>query len=290
MKASDSGERPAPQRSHCVFISRATVQRYGSAAASATPPCTDLRNRLRSTESTSARGARQGESTLAQASFPRPCDCHIIVGHANSTLVGAVLRVTAIAVAPLVFGGGVVSATTPASARQAVAPGTVTHYYRAFIAGSVAPGIRIRTSARGYCWTTSGVEGRAYAWRCFRGNYIHDPCFSASPSSRFVVCPDEPWSSRVLVLRLTRPLPGWKLYGFRRDFPWGIWTGSDKRCVSYAASATGDIDGKPVTYGCQGGGFLLGYAHRNGPTWTIYYAPTAHSRRPTSVAISDAWW
>jgi hypothetical protein len=167
---------------------------------------------------------------------------------------------------------------------------TAVHSFVAFKAGKLAPGLTVSASVRGYCWSTSGVESRSYAWRCLRGNTIHDPCFSATPRSNSVVCPERPWSKRVRLLRLTRPLPRWKLYKSRQDFPWGIWATTGKRCFSLAATATGEVAGKRHTYDCVDGGVLAGFAHRRKATWTIYYAPSWRSKRVTLVGITNAWW
>ncbi len=62
-----------------------------------------------------------------------------------------------------------------------------------------------------------------------------------------------------------------------------------KHCTSAASAATGEVNGKPITYVCKGGGLLAGFTHRTTPTWTIWYAPTFTSRHLTLVTITDAW-
>jgi hypothetical protein len=42
-----------------------------------------------------------------------------------------------------------------------------------------APTIHVR-SRSGYCYTGSLTIARSDAWRCFVGNYLYDPCFSAN--------------------------------------------------------------------------------------------------------------
>jgi hypothetical protein len=166
---------------------------------------------------------------------------------------------------------------------------TVVHYFHAFRNGEIASGVHVLQTARGYCWETSGVESRRYAWRCFRGNYIHDPCFSSTKHSRFVLCPVEPWSSNVVRLRLTRPLPGWSLYRSAAQLPVGIWTTTGKRCA-HSSGATSEINGKEITYECVGGGVLAGLANVGATTWTIWYASSFKARHLTRVGITDAWW
>jgi hypothetical protein len=169
---------------------------------------------------------------------------------------------------------------------------TVVHTYTTFQHAKLAPGLVVRASVRGSCWTLSEVESRPYTWRCLYTDYIHDPCFSATRTSGFVVCPDAPWSNRVLLLRLTAPLPPWHAYKrsvSETAWPWGIVTIGGKRCVTTAAAATGEVAGKRVTFVCAGGGLLLGITHRATPMWTIWYAPTFTSKHLTLVTIADAW-
>jgi hypothetical protein len=182
----------------------------------------------------------------------------------------------------------------PFGARAVSVAGAPTglHTYIAFEAGKLAPDLNVWASVRGSCWTVSAVESRRYSWRCMHGNYIHDPCFSATRTSRFVVCPDAPWSDRILLLRLIEPLPNWRVYKrtvSESAWPWGIVTIGGERCVTTAAAATGEVAGKQVTFVCSGGGLLAGFTRRATGTWTIWYAPGWGAKRLTLVSVVDAW-
>ncbi|HEY7421733.1 MAG TPA: hypothetical protein VH541_06965 [Gaiellaceae bacterium] len=166
---------------------------------------------------------------------------------------------------------------------------TVVHHFQAFSDGKIAPRVQVASRAPGYCWETSGVESRRYAWRCFKGNYILDPCFSSTRQSRFVLCPTEPWSEDVVRLLLTRRLPRWQHYAYRQSRPVGLWTTTGKRCV-HSSGATSDIEGKPITYVCRGGGVLVGLARRATPVWTVWWAPSFKAKHLTRVGLTDAWW
>ncbi len=120
------------------------------------------------------------------------------------------------------------------------------------------------------------------------GHFILDPCFSASPSGRIVVCPERPWSMRVVLMRLTQPLPQWHDYKMRYDAPWGIWTTTGKRCFVLSHFQE-EVAGRPRTYNCVGGGVLAGFVNRSRPTWTISFAPSSRSERLTKVGITGAW-
>jgi hypothetical protein len=169
---------------------------------------------------------------------------------------------------------------------------TVTHTYTAFEHGKLATDLTVRASVHGSCWTLSAVESRAYTWRCLHGHIIHDPCFSASPHSKTVSCPDAPWSNTVLLLTLTKPLPAGHTYTpFKNPSAWscGIITTTGKHCTASEPAATGTIQGTQITYTCQGGGVLAGFTHRASRTWTIDYAPAFSAKRLTLVTIADAW-
>lgn len=163
------------------------------------------------------------------------------------------------------------------------------HYFHAFQNGQIAHGVHVQQTARGYCWETSGVESRRYAWRCFRGNYILDPCYSQTVHGHVVVCPIEPWSSHVVRLQLTRSLPRWQRGGYNQRLPVGVWTTTGKRCV-HASGATSEVRFKPITYECRGGGLLVGLAKRSTATWTIWYAASSKAHLVTRVGITDVWW
>jgi len=175
-----------------------------------------------------------------------------------------------------------------AAASSAERP-TVVHYYAAFDNGKLASDLNVTERVRGYCPSESGILVRRYAWRCFGGRYIYDPCFSRTARSGVVVCSKLPWSKKVRLMRLTRPLPSWTQYRNRRNSPWGIWTATGKRCFALS-HVQGTVAGRPQTYNCVGGGVLAGYADRRRPAWRIYYAPSWRSKRVTPVRVTDAWW
>ena len=63
---------------------------------------------------------------------------------------------------------------------------TTASVYEAFTShGVIVPRVAVRS---GSCWENSIVLERDDAWRCFIGNDIYDPCFSAERASGVVVC------------------------------------------------------------------------------------------------------
>jgi hypothetical protein len=176
----------------------------------------------------------------------------------------------------------------------ALGPATGKNLFAPFVDGRLNTSLHVAQTRRGFCWTGSLADsGRSDAWRCFIGNFIHDPCFSDPSKSapRFVVCAPTPWSRKVVKIVLTRKLP----LGQRnpagsalRRAPWGIQIVSGNRCLALTG-ATGTIVGRGVSYGCVGGGYLLGTPRRAKP-WTIFYAARYKARRASRVAIAEAWW
>jgi hypothetical protein len=190
------------------------------------------------------------------------------------------------AAAALVIGAAIVGVAAGAE-RSATA--TRLHRVAVFDGHGLAKDLTIQSRVSGFCWTQSLVVDRTYSWRCLHRNDIYDPCFSATSGSSVVVCPTRPWARTVDVIHITRPLPHWSRLRFNPRFPWGIWTTNHKRCFSYAGSATDEVAGRGVTYGCEGGGLLVGLANRRGPQWTIHFASDSHAKRAVLVGVTDVW-
>jgi hypothetical protein len=191
-----------------------------------------------------------------------------------------------LALSALALGVSLLLAASAAGSGRA----TAAHHFVAFKDGKLAAGLRVATSARGHCWEGSIADGRSDAWRCFLGNSILDPCFSRGLASKpYVVCPAAPWSTRVTLLRLTKPLPlSSRNKGNRATaWPWGIVTSNRQRCL-VVTGATSQIAGQWISYYCKSGGSLLGKPNRRAPTWMIFFAAKG-SNHLNRVAITDAW-
>jgi len=111
------------------------------------------------------------------------------------------------------------ASSTPSPTSSVVTATQVLVYQPWTISGKLASGLVIIKSARGSCFAGSIADERPDAWRCMEGNLILDPCISPQPGAgREVVCPKTgPWSPRVIVLHLTKPLPS----GFGNPGPTG---------------------------------------------------------------------
>lgn len=143
----------------------------------------------------------------------------------------------------------------------------------------------VTSTHRGYCWTTSEVNGHLY--RCFMGNYVMDPCWKES-GRHSVVCLTEPWSKKVIRLKLTKHLPAKDSYG---PGIWGLRIGGvGVNCV-VAMGATGTVGTHFISYFCQRGWVLLGnHPDRSRPRWTMLTARRVghhyelRGRKPLRVA------
>ena len=168
---------------------------------------------------------------------------------------------------------------------------TVLHTYTAFEHGKLAPGLIVRATVRGSCWTLSAVESRPYTWRCQHGNHIDDPCFSATPTSKRSPAPTHHGATGPL-LRLTKPLPHWHTYTptiSDAAWPWGIVTLGGKHCTSTAPAATGEINGKQITYVCQDGGAARGLHPPHHPSLDDLVRNRLEREAAALASIADAW-
>jgi hypothetical protein len=184
-------------------------------------------------------------------------------------------------------------AAAPGRAEGAPPPTQVVVYSPFASGGALAAGVKLSGEANGYCWEGSMAAPRRDAWRCFHGNLILDPCFSASTVATWVACPvGTPYGARVLRLNLTKPLPLTLANRSRASTsgdPTTIRLVSGATCV-LEEGATGTLAGMRLNYACPGGAWLVGDPRRTTPTWTILSVPRLSSRTTVRVAIAAATW
>jgi hypothetical protein len=172
-------------------------------------------------------------------------------------------------------------------------PKTVVHETVWFKGGQPRPGLVITEDVPGRCIGPARSSPRSDAWRCFADEHWIDPCFSATPRSRVVLCPNDPWSRNVRYVELTRRLPAVVERRPRPSRPWGIWMANAKQCAIAVSGATLRIDGERVRYECAVSGFLVGYPDARGRLWTIGYVPRfalgKPNAHPRTIGITDVW-
>jgi len=178
--------------------------------------------------------------------------------------------------------GAAVGAATPMEPRRA----TVVHRVSPLNRSSVLKDrYRVTLVRRGSCWTSSFVHPELY--RCFRGNFIQDPCWRERGRSQpTVVCLLRPWSHEVTRLRLTRRLPD---TASGRGRVWGMTMPGGVNCL-FVQGASGFVHGHHISYFCRKRWVLLDAPNR-GRVWHIRTARRVHGeyglrgRRP----LSHAW-
>ncbi len=175
-------------------------------------------------------------------------------------------------------------------------PGAVAHtrttvtLFRAFTAAGT-PTIPTRSQS-GHCYAGSLTSNRDDAWRCFVGNYIHDPCFNSPQARGVVVCPDAQ-VNRGIEIRLTRGLPRRYANTGRpslRIEPWALQLTNGHHCT-FASGASNVIHGVRLNYFCGAGVNygLWGFPSRRSEPWTILIAPFMAKRLHQRTAIRQAW-
>src|SRR5262245_65358955 len=92
----------------------------------------------------------------------------------RAVLVAIVAVTTSVLAAVPGSGESTLSAGSEVATR-APAPTQVLRTSPVDATGALRPGYRVVNRARGRCFTTSTVHGRAF--RCLRGNLIQDPCW-----------------------------------------------------------------------------------------------------------------
>lgn len=201
----------------------------------------------------------------------------VVLRSRHLAIVTAVLLVAVVVLASAVIAGVTASRTkvttaSPAARASQVSPSStvVARISPLNGQGHLKARYTVVSSARGYCWTTSFMNGRLF--RCFRGNTIMDPCWKET-GRHSVVCLATPWSTNVHRLRLTRRLPATSADGPRL---WGLRLGGGVgvNCLM-STGAVGTVGKHPITYLCRHGWVLLGGPDRSRPLWTILTAKGA---------------
>ena len=168
---------------------------------------------------------------------------------------------------------------------------TTVHQYFPFHAGRLAPGLKVRAHAVGYCWTGSAnAWPRRDAWRCARRNKaILDPCFSGGKrASRYVVCPRDAWNAGVLRLELTHALPLDAADPGGRGRVWSIVTTTGRHC-NRVEGALPRIHGRVLRFECDRPGSFATEPDTRTPLWAAYYARSQTATRLIPVRIREAW-
>ncbi len=142
--------------------------------------------------------------------------------------------------------------------------------YRPWTSNGLRHGFSVAHRAAGSCWTQSLTTSRPDAWRCFIGNDIWDPCFESTPHSLVAACAETPFTQRVVLLTLKKPLPSegnaTTAMLQPKGEPWGLRLTDGDRCT-FESGATDVVGGERMNYECRGNGWIVGFPDRSKPVW-----------------------
>jgi hypothetical protein len=145
---------------------------------------------------------------------------------------------------------------------------------------------------RGSCWTSSSAAWRPDAWRCLAGNQILDPCFSASPRARTVICQVlRPFTGRGVRLTLTKPLPLAERGAWPRvPHAWIVQIPGGATCAFFESMPPpmANRHATPPSYGCSDGSYL-GTPHP-GHRWRATHLRLRSTPHGFVVARRSAIW
>ena len=161
-----------------------------------------------------------------------------------------------------------------------------------FDPGRLVSGLTVSARTAGSCWTASQASGsRPDAWRCMSGNRIHDPCFVGFVGSdQVAACFASPWTSEVVLLTLSGPLPAdvKRSPSLLSGPPWALELASGERCTMLTG-ATWAVAGMRVNYGCPGDVSVVGDIDRSAPMWRAFVL-RAGAAMMSQVEISVAYY
>jgi hypothetical protein len=153
---------------------------------------------------------------------------------------------------------------------MATPPKTSVVLYQPWSATGLRSGYTVEAKAHGACWTNSLTTDRADAYRCFIGDDIYDPCF-AGPRHGVVACADDPFSKRVILVTLKKPLPNAINPTTQmlqpKGAPWGLRLANGDSCT-FIAGAMEVVRGTRLNYGCKHSNPIFGFPDRTKPLWT----------------------
>lgn len=167
--------------------------------------------------------------------------------------------------------------------------------------GRTAPWVTVVGDATGACYPSGVDAGNPQARRCFTDatSVALDPCFVPAPGSAGVaLCLPDPTSGQATRVAIYSDLdPNSESTSESTDTtdsgavpnigPWFVELASGVRCEA-ATGVDAMVDGLPLTYSCDDGGFLYGPVDTGGRVWTAHYQRdgAAHTQ---VAAVRTAW-
>jgi chromate transporter len=157
--------------------------------------------------------------------------------------------------------------------------------------GQLRQGFTAAGKAKGSCFSNALTTNRLDAWRCFIGNDIYDPCFSGVADATVVACADDPFTRRVILLTLQKPLTVGENETTEmlqpKGEPWGLRLTNGESCT-FATGATDVAQGMRMNYECKGNNFIVGFPNRSKPLWTAHAIVWPDKKHLKQVEIASA--
>ncbi len=207
------------------------------------------------------------------------------------------------------LGGQSVTRAQEATPAAGATARTDIRYVVPFTPDGLNPGLTATaTEEEGVCgFSSSAALDRPDAWDCLGAEgQIYDPCFEnpflAPDQPALVACFDSPFTTDVVVLRVTEPLvrekeapdAGMSLAQAAGvaidpwDLPWALELVNGDQCTLLHGTLS-VLAGQTVHYGCANGGMVLGEVQHQDALWTVNYlaeGEVASQLVPVTVAWS----
>jgi hypothetical protein len=197
---------------------------------------------------------------------------------------------------------------TPAAATAAGAGDrTDVRYLLPFTPDGLNPGLTATVTEDAICgFDSSAALDRPDAWDCQDADgQIYDPCFEnpfiPPDQPALVACFDSPFTTDVVVLRVTEPLvreketpdTGTSMADAAGvsidpwDLPWALELANGDQCTLLGGTLTVQA-GQTVHYGCMNGGTILGEIQHQDALWSVHYLAEGDGAS-TPIAVATAW-
>ena len=198
-------------------------------------------------------------------------------------------------------------ATPGARAGETTVTRTNLRYLLPFGPDGVNADLTVTDTVEGVCdFTSTAALDRPDAWDCISAdNEIFDPCFEPPmlmpEELGQLACVEDPFSTEVTLLTLTKPLvpekeianPGGNpatAMGQEADdvlapwdLPWALELANGDRCALLHGTLT-VMAGQTVAYSCVESGMVLGETDHTRPVWTVNYLAEG------DVASTSSMW
>ncbi len=156
-------------------------------------------------------------------------------------------------------------------------------------AGNLKYDFHVVETVSGNCWTDSLSTSRGDAYRCMAGNSIYDPCFAPAKHPHAVACSNDPFAKRIVLFKLTKPLPSaptpMTQWLQPHNQPWGLLLTNGEKCA-FETGATDAVHDERLNYQCKDPRWIIGLPDHSTPLWTAQ-SVNWPNKRITHVSIAQ---